>query len=272
VAALFSAYPPLVWVLLLATGILIGLLAGFLGVGGGVVAVPILLDVFAVMGLGEANAVVLAVGTAQASILVASVTAVAAHWRAGTIDGPLVRAWLPALLLGTVLGLALSAFASARLLTGLFAVVAGALAVKMAIGERLVFARAPLKGLPGQLPPTIVGTLAAAVGVGGGTLSTPVLSLFSFPIKRAIGAGAVFNLAISLPATAFFLTTDLGTPGRTVDALGDVALFCAAALSLPALFVAPVAARWSARAPVSVLRRLFALCLAAIALRLLLRT
>jgi uncharacterized protein len=264
VAELFSAYPPVVCALLLGTGILIGLLAGFLGVGGGVVAVPILLDVFAVLGLGEANAVTLAVGTAQASILVASVTAMAAHWRAGTIDGPLVRAWLPALLVGTVLGLALSAFASARLLTGLFAVVAGALAVKMAIGERLVFTRAPLKGFPGQLPPTIVG-------VRGGTLSTPVLSLFSFPIKRAIGAGAVFNLAISLPATAFFLTTDLGTPGRTVDALGDVALFCVAALSLPALFVAPVAARWSARAPVSVLRRLFALCLAAIALRLLLR-
>ncbi len=163
-AELFSAYPPVVCTLLLGTGILIGLLAGFLGVGGGVVAVPILLDVFAVMGLGEANAVALAVGTAQASILVASVTAVAAHWRADTIDGPLVRTWLLALLVGTVLGLALSAYAPARLLTGLFAIVAGALAVKMAIGERLAFARAPLKGFPGQLPPTIVGMLAAAVG------------------------------------------------------------------------------------------------------------
>jgi uncharacterized membrane protein YfcA len=89
-------------------------------------------------------------------------------------------------------------------------------------------------------------------------------------ITRTIDAAAGFSLAISLPATAFFLTTDLGAPGRSVDALGDVALFCVAALSLPALFVAPVAARWSARAPVSVLRRLFAICLAAIALRLLL--
>jgi uncharacterized membrane protein YfcA len=128
-----------------------------------------------------------------------------------------------------------------------------------------------LNGLLGHLLPLIVGVLASAAGVGGGTLSTPVLSLFSFSIKRAIGAGALFNLVISVPATLFFLSADLGTPGRTVDALGDVALFCGAALSLPALFVAPIAARWSARAPVSVLRRLFALCLAAIALRLLLR-
>jgi uncharacterized protein len=77
---------------------------------------------------------------------------------------------------------------------------------------------------------------------------------------------------ISVPATLFFRAADLGMPGRTVDALGDVASFCVAALSLPALFVAPVAARCSVRAPVSVLRRLFALCLVVIALRLLLRT
>jgi uncharacterized membrane protein YfcA len=69
----------------------------------------------------------------------------------------------------------------------------------------------------------------------------------------------------------FFLTHDLAAPGRTMDAVGDVALSCVAALSLPALFVAPISARWSARAPVVLLRRLFAVCLAAVAIRLLLR-
>ena len=63
----------------------------------------------------------------------------------------------------------------------------------------------------------------------------------------------------------------LGAPGRTSDAVGDVALSCLTALSLPALFVAPIAALWSARAPVVLLRRLFALCLSAVAVRLLLR-
>jgi uncharacterized membrane protein YfcA len=138
--------------------VLIGLLAGLLGVvGGGIVAVPVLLDIFSIMGLGEAKAVVLAVGTAQASILVPPLSAVLAHWRAGTIE-------------------------------------------------------------------------------------------------RSAGGGV-----------------ERSARRWTVDALGDVALFCEAALSLPALFVAPVTARWSARAPVSVLRRLFALCLAVIALRLFLR-
>ena len=202
--AALSAYPPAVWALLLATSVLIGLLAGLLGVGGGIVAVPVLLDVFSIMGLGEANGVVLAVGTAQASILVASLSAVVAHWRAGTIDGPLVRAWLPRFLQAPCWALALSILAPAKLLTGLFAGIAAALAVKMATGERLVLGRAPPAGLPGHLPPSVVGLLASAVGVGGGTLSTPVLSLFSFPIKRAIGAGALFNLVISAAGHAVF--------------------------------------------------------------------
>jgi uncharacterized membrane protein YfcA len=270
-AELLTAYSPTMWAVLLAAGAMIGLLAGLLGVGGGVVAVPVLIEVFEAMGLDRAEIVPLAVGTAQANILIASLTAALAHWRAGTIDGALVRAWLPALLAGTGLGLWLGAVTSPTFLTGLFAVIALALALKLGTGERLVLTHAPPEGLIGQIPPAVVGALAAAVGVGGGTLSTPVLSLFSFPIQRAIGAGAVFNLAIAAPATAYFLAVDHGAAGRTVDAIGDVALCCVAALSLPALFVAPVAARLSTRAPVSVLRRLFALCLAAVAARMLMR-
>ena len=270
-ADFLSAYPPGIWLALLAAGVLIGLLAGLLGVGGGVVAVPVLIEVFDLIGLARGPAVALAVGTAQANILIASLTAASAHWRAGTIDGALVRAWLPALLAGTGLGLWLGAVAPASLLTGLFAASALALALKLGTGDRLVIARTLPQGPLGQVAPAAVGALAAAVGVGGGTLSTPVLSLFDFPIRRAIGAGALFNLVIAAPATTFFLAHDLGAPGRTTDAVGDVALVCLAALSLPALFVAPVSARWSSHAPVALLRRLFALCLAAVAIRLLLR-
>lgn len=270
-AELISAYPPGIWLALLATGLVIGILAGLLGVGGGVLAVPVLLEVFEAIGVAETRSISLAVGTAQATILMTSLTAATAHWRAGTIDWPLVRAWLPALIAGIAVGLILAPFAPTRVLTMLFAVVAAGLALKMAIGDRLVIARGLPRGALSQAAPTVVGGLAAAVGVGGGTLSTPVLALFSFPIKQAIGAGALFNLVISLPATIVFLIADRQADDRPVDALGDVALFCVAALSIPALFVAPAAAGWSTRAPVTLLRRLFALCLAAIAARMVFR-
>src|SRR5712671_6377602 len=238
-----------VWLVLLTTGLVIGLLAGLLGVGGGIIAVPVLLEVFAATGVPGPVVVPLAVGTAQTSILMASLTAAFAHWRAGTVDRALVQQWLPALVVGTAVGLGLGPFAPAKLLTVLFAAITAGLGIKMALGDRVVLSGHPLKGPVAQVPPALVGAFAAALGIGGGTLSTPVLSLFSFPIQRAIGAGALFNLVISLPATLAFLAMDWQTPGRPADSVGDVAIFCVAALSLPALFVAPVAARWSARAP-----------------------
>lgn len=235
------------------------------------VAVPVLLETYFTLGMTEATAFPLAVGTAQASILVGSLTAAWAHARGGTIDRRLVGAWLPALLAGTVVGLILAALAPAKILTAVFATVAAFLSLKLALGDRLILTRARPAGPLAHMPPAIVGTLAAAVGAGAGTLSTPVLSLVGYPIKRAVGAGAVFNLVVALPATAGFLIVGWGEPGRTPDAVGSVALLGVAALAIPALFVAPLAARWSARAPVPMLRILFAICLAIVAVRLLFR-
>jgi len=270
-ADLLPAFPLTIWLVLLAAGGTIGLLSGLLGIGGGVIAVPVLLEVFATLGLPWDRSVAMAVGTAQTNILLASLTAVSTHWRAGTIDGGLVRAWLPAVLAGTAAGLAVGAVVPAAVLTTTFAVAALCLAVKLGLGDRLVLAQGLPRGLAGQLPPVLVGTLAASVGVGGGTLSTPVLSLFSYPVQRAVGAGALFNLVIALPATGFFLVHDQGADGRTADAVGDVSVTCLLALSLPALAIAPLAAGWSTRVPAVLLRRLFALCLAVVAARLLLR-
>lgn len=268
---LIFAYPAGAWFSLLAAGVVIGLLAGLLGAGGGIVAVPVLVEIFELMGVADAMVLPMAVGTAQANILIASLSAAHAHWRGGTIDLSLVKTWLPALVFGAAVGLILGPLAPAKVITSLFAAIAALLGLKMVLGDRLVFAQRLPTGAAAQIAPVLVGGLAAALGVGGGTLSTPVLSLFSFPIRRGIGAGALFNLVIALPATITFLAQGWGIGGKPADAVGEIAWFCVAALSLPALFVAPVAARWSARAPLVLLRRLFALCLIAIAFRLLLR-
>jgi uncharacterized membrane protein YfcA len=268
---LLSSYPAGALAILLATGVLIGLLGGLLGIGGGVVAVPVLLEILPAVGVAPAMTFPLAVGTAQASILVASLSAANAHWRGGTIDFALLRNWLPALALGTVAGLAGSFFAPAKLLTAVFAIVAAGLALKMVLGPRFVLAAHPPGGTAAHVTPALIGALSSAVAVGAGTLSTPALSLFSFPIQRAIGAGSVFNIVVALPATLTFLLLGAGMPGRSADTAGSVALIAAAALSLPGLVVAPFAARLSARAPLALLRHLFALCLGAIAVRMLLK-
>lgn len=271
VSDLISTYSLPICIALLATGVAIGLLGGLLGVGGGVVAVPVLIEILPLVGVPQSTVLPVALGTAQATILLASLIAAHAHWRGGTIDWGLVRSWLPALAVGTAVGVVLGAQVPDIYLTALFACVALSLALKMAVGPWYVLSHHHEGGIAARLAPGLVGALSAAVAVGAGTLSAPVLSLFAVPLHRAIGAGALFNLVVALPATSAFLISGATLPGRPPDTVGSVALFCVAALSLPALFVAPMAARWSARAPVVLLRRLFALCLGAIALRLLLR-
>lgn len=256
---------------LLAAGVLAGLLSGLLGIGGGVVAVPVLIEVFAAAGLDPAAQPAFAIGTAHALVLVASVSAAAAHARAGRVDMALVRAWTPALLAGAAAGLVLGRVAKPEWLLGLFALVAVALGAAMLGGAGLRIARALPGGAAAHGPPGLVGLLAAALGIGGGTLSGPVLALFSVPLSAAIGAGAVFNLLVATPATLAFVLGGLDAVARPGASLGHVALVPLLLLAVPAMLVAPPAARLSARLPVAVLRRLFGLVLFAIAARLIAR-
>jgi uncharacterized membrane protein YfcA len=237
---------------LLAAGGLIGLLAGLLGIGGGVVAVPVLLEILA----GRPDAAAVAIGTAHAAVLIAALPAVAAHRRAGGIDGRLLRAWLPPMLVGAVAGLALARIAPQAWLVGSFAAIAATLALRMLLGEGLVLAAAPPAPPLGWLPPALVGGLAAALGIGAGTLSGPTLALLSVPLAGAVGAGSVFNLAVALPAVAIFALA------------GQVALLPLLLLVAPSFVVAPWAARLSRRLDPVLLRRVFGLVLLAIAGRM----
>jgi len=250
-------------ILLPLAGLAIGLAGGLLGIGGGVIAVPALLEIFA--HLPVQDRLPLAVGTAQAVILLSSITAVRSHWRGGGVDPSLLRAWLPAMILGGLLGLALAPFAPAALSLLVFAGITALLGATLLLG-----ARARLSGgLPvapaGWLPPGLIGLASAALGVGAGTLSGPVLGLFGFGLHRAVGAGAVFNLAIAAPATLAALAA---APWLPPDSLGQVSLPGLLLLAGPAMLVAPAAARLSRRMPQRLLASGFALCLFLISGRL----
>jgi uncharacterized protein len=241
-------------ILLLLAGGAIGLAGGLLGIGGGVIAVPALLEIFAYLPVSER--LPLAIGTAQAVILLASIPAVRAHRRGGGVEASLLRAWLPAMILGGLLGLALAPFAPAAVSLVVFAAIAAALGGTLLLGGRAQLA----DGLPappaGWLPPGLIGLVSAALGVGAGTLSGPVFGLFGVGLHRAVGAGAVFNLAVAAPAALAALT------------LGQVSLPGLLLLAGPAMLVAPGAARLSRRLPQRLLAGGFALCLFGIAGRL----
>ena len=256
--------------ILLGAGAAAGLLAGLLGVGGGIVIVPTLYWMAPSLDLPPAQAIHIAVATSLATIIPTSISSMRAHWRRGAVDADLLRLWAPGVLVGAGTGGIVAGFLNGGALAGVFGCVAIAVAVNMAIARPLVIADAlPVSAWVNRAIAGTIGLISAFMGIGGGTLSVPTLTLYGFPIHRAVGTASVFGLVIAVPAVCGYVVTgwSLGDPGA--GSFGYVNLPIAAVLALATVFLAPVGARLAHRLPKQTLKRCFAVFLALTAARML---
>ncbi len=245
--------------LLLLTGAGAGVIAGLLGVGGGIVVVPVLFHLFTQLGIDEAVRMKLAVGTSLATIVVTAWSSAGAHWKRGTVDRSFLKAWGPMVLVGVVAGSLLASLTRGPLLTGVFATVA------LMVAAQIAFAR-PEWRLGDELPKGaarmalggIIGALSAMMGIGGGTLTVPVMTLFGTPVHRAVGTAAAMGFVIGVPGTLAFMATGLGAEGRPPFSLGYVSLVGLALIAPTSMYCAPYGARLAHRLDARPLRRVFA--------------
>lgn len=254
---------------LLAAGCLGGVLAGLLGVGGGIVVVPVMFHVFTEVGIDPAVKMYLAVGTSLATIIPNSIVSARAHWRRGSVDRDMLRAWAPSVFVGVLIGGALAGPLQGVGLTGLFAVVALIVALHMALAPpSLRIADAPPRGVGLHGIGSLVGAVSALMGIGGGTLSVPILSAFNYPILRAVGTASALGIVISIPGTIAFVIAGAGMPGRPILSVGYVSLIGFALIVPATLLTAPFGVRLAHRISTKALRRAFAVFLALTAARM----
>jgi len=210
---------------LLATGVVAGVLAGLLGVGGGIVIVPVLFHIFTGLGIDEAVRMHVAVGTSLATIIPTALSSSRAHWKRGSVDLALLRAWGPWIALGVLGATVWGSRASGTVLTMVFAVVALLVAANMAFRREGATLASRLPGAPvTQGIGVIIGGISTLMGIGGGTLSVPILSAFSYPIRRAVGTASAIGLIIAIPGALGFLWNGLDVAGRPPLSLGYVSL------------------------------------------------
>ena len=256
------------WLLALAvslvlTGLVAGVLAGLLGVGGGIVIVPVLYHVFSLLGVDEAVRMHVAVGTSLATIVPTSIMSARAHRKRGSLNPDILRRLVPGVVVGVLIGAVLSGRFSGAVLTAVFASVALLVALNRAV-KRDGFALRD--GLPGTAGTSVlglsIGGLSTLMGIGGGTLSVPMLNALKVPMHIAVGTGAALGMIISLPGAAAFLYNGLGVPLRPPGSLGYINLL-GFALIVPATLMST---GWGARLAHTLnarrLRQLFALFLA----------
>lgn len=254
--------------LVVASGIA-GIVAGLLGVGGGIVIVPILFWLFSAFAFDEALAMKMAVATSLATIITTSISSARAHHARGAVDFGLLKLWAPALALGAMAGGLAAGVFDAAVLTALFGVVGLVVAGNMATRKALLIADhlppAPVQvGLAG-----VTGFVSSLMGIGGGTLGVPTLVAFSYPIHRAIGTASAFGLVIALPAVIGFIISGWGVPGRPPLSLGYVNLVVAAIMLPLTTLLAPLGARIAHKLEPVWAKRAFALFLAVTAIKML---
>ena len=255
---------------LAATGVFAGVLAGLLGVGGGIVIVPVLFFLFQGFGVSAESAMLVATATSLATIVPTSISSIRSHHQKGNVDFALLKDWAAFILLGVLFGSWLVTRVEGHWLTLLFGLIATLSALNMLFrtGKSAIFQQLP--GTGGQsLMGTSIGFFSAMVGIGGGTLSVPLLSMFNYPTHKAVGTAAAIGLLISLPAALTMLalgSTPADAPIGTIGLVNLIGFICIVPLTV--LF-APVGASLAGRLDAGKLKKIFAVVLLITGLRML---
>lgn len=263
-----------VWLVALAaamafTGLVSGTLAGLLGVGGGIVIVPVLFNVLPLFGIPEAVQMKLAVGTSLATIIPTSIVSARKHQAKGAIDGALLRAIWPSMIIGVALGTVAAIWLHGAALSAVFAVIALLVALNMGFTGvdfkiRDVTPRGPgLWGIGG-----FIGAISAMMGIGGGTVGVPILSMFGTPIRSAVATASVFGLIISIPATAGFIYGGWGVADLPPFSIGYINLIGFALIVPSSILATPWGVHLAHTIPPLMLKRAFAIFLAITAVRM----
>ncbi|SFN23865.1 sulfite exporter TauE/SafE family protein [Variovorax sp. OV329] len=252
-----------------AVGAFIGFLAGLLGIGGGMTLVPVLASMFAAQKFAPDHVVHLALGTGMASIMFTSSASVRAHHRLGGVDWSLVRRVGPAMVVGTLLSTALSAWIPQRALALAFSAIVFAGATQILLGRKPSAART-LPGTPVLIAiGVVIGVICGLVSAGGAFLTVPFMLFCGVSITTAIGTGAALGVPVAVMGTLGYVFSGWNVPGLPPLAVGFVYAPALVGIVAGSVLTAPIGARTAHRLPLGILRRVFACLLYALATKML---
>lgn len=255
--------------LLAAAGWLAGFLGGLIGAGGGLILVPVLYHSFTALGVDADIRMHLVVGTALATVVPTSLLGMRAHWKRGNVDTSIVKRLALPVLLGSVLaGAAVGKIHGAGLAL-VFAAVAAGVSLNMVSRKGLSLRQ----GLPGPCATGLIGAsigaLSTLVGIGGATLMVPLLHALRTPMPVAIGTASVLGSMIGLPGAIAFMGGGWGDARTPPGSIGYVNVLAAAIVFPASASAISFGARFTRRVNERVLRTVFALLMAATAVRML---
>ncbi|MDP1627613.1 sulfite exporter TauE/SafE family protein [Parvibaculum sp.] len=254
---------------LVVTGLVAGVLAGLLGVGGGIVIVPVLYHVFTLLGIDEAVRMHLAVGTSLGTIILTSIRSVRAHAKKGAVDWDMLKSWALPILVGVASGTLIAAYVGGDVLTAVFATIALVVAANLAFGKESWRLGTELPGKPAQYSVAgVIGMLSALMGIGGGTFAVSFMTLYGKNPREAVATSSGLGVLIAVPAVIGFIWAGWNDPLLPPFSLGYVNLIGMALIAPLSVLAAPWGAALAHAISPKALIRAFALFLALTSLQM----
>ena len=257
--------------ILALVGAFAGILAGLLGVGGGIVLVPAFFYLFSAAGYGSDDLMQICLATSLATIVVTSARSVMAHNRKGAVDWQILKDWALGIMVGAVFGVLTVAQLRTHTLQIIFGVLVMVIALYMLLGKsswRLAdtMPQWPVKYVLSWL----TGFISVLLGIGGGSIGVPLMTLHGVPIHRAVATAAGFGGLIAAPSALLFLFTRAeGAPPYTIGSVNIPAFVIVIAMTV---LTAPIGAALAHRTEPARLKKIFAVFLALVALNMLRKT
>ena len=254
----------------LPVGAVAGLIAGLLGLGGGVVIVPALVIVFPLLGMPDELLMHLVVGTSLAAIVPTSASSVYAHYRRDAVSWKIFRQLAPWMLVGAITGGQIAHLLPSIALQYIFAVYVLFASVQMLRSSSATDNGRTLPAYAGNaVAGGLIGGISAMLGIGGGSATVPYLTFFGVNVRNAVATSSACGLVLATSGAITFISTGWGLPNLPASTLGYVYLPAFLGLVIPSVLIAPFGAKLAHTLPTTTLKKIFALFLIFMGLKML---
>lgn len=260
----------IVWLLalMLGGGLVMGVLAGLLGIGGGGVMVPILYELFSAMGVEDAVIMHMCVGTSLAVILPTSLRSFVSHKAKGAVDMDIIRTMAVPVIVGVAVGAVVARYSNTEILTAIWAGAATIMSLKLFFGRESWKLGDAVPGNPWRsLYGLFVGAISTLMSIGGGAFITMMMTLYGRPIHQAVATSSGFGPLIAIPGTLGFIWAGWGVAGTPPGSLGYVSVLSVLIIVPVSVLAAPLGVRLAHGISRRKLELAFATFLAVIAVR-----